>query len=90
MEAVAHTLAYDAAVMGDTQSGKPLSRQRWASITTLTLVLDGEKTEEPFLHTAADTIADILPNAQRRTLPGQDHAVAPDALAPVLTDFFTN
>src|SRR5688572_5943827 len=30
LEKVAHTLPYDLAVMGDTQAGKPLPRQRWA------------------------------------------------------------
>jgi hypothetical protein len=29
-----------------------------------------------------------MPNAQRRILEGQDHAVSPAALAPVLTEFF--
>lgn len=89
MESVAHTLVYDYAVMGDTQRGKPLARKRWESITTPVLVADGEQSPT-FLHTGADAIAAILPNAQRRTLPGQDHAVAPDAIAPVLRDYFRN
>jgi pimeloyl-ACP methyl ester carboxylesterase len=88
LEAVAHTLAYDYAVMGDTQRGVPLPRKPWASITTPTLVVDGEKTE-PFLHSGADAIAELLPDATRRTLPGQDHAVAPEAIASVLHEFFT-
>ena len=33
-------------------------------------------------------VADVLPNAQRRTLEGQTHDVAPDALAPVLEKYF--
>jgi hypothetical protein len=88
MESVAHTLAYDYRVMGDTQQGKPLDAGRWAAVTAPTLVADGEKTE-PFLHAGADAIARILPHATRRTVPGQDHAVSPDAIAPVLREFFT-
>ena len=33
-------------------------------------------------------VADILPNAERRTLHGQSHNVAPEAMAPVLIEFF--
>jgi pimeloyl-ACP methyl ester carboxylesterase len=89
LEAVAHTLAYDFTVMGDTQRGKPLPA-KWASITTPTLVADGDKTPQPYIRPAADALAAILPNARRHTIPGQDHAVAPDAIAPVLIDYFTN
>jgi pimeloyl-ACP methyl ester carboxylesterase len=89
MEAVAHTLAYDWRVMGDTQRGRPLEAGQWASVTTPALVADGENSP-PFLHSAADAIAAILPHVQRRTLPGQDHAVAADAIAPVLREFFSN
>jgi pimeloyl-ACP methyl ester carboxylesterase len=87
MEAVAHTLAYDYRVMGDTQLGRPLDAGRWAAVTAPTLVADGEKTE-PFLHAGANAIARILPSSTRRTLPGQDHGVAADAIAPVLREFF--
>ena len=36
----------------------------------------------------AQTLADILPHGQTRTLDGQEHNVAPEALAPVLVEFF--
>jgi len=90
LEAVAHTLAYDGAIMGDTMSGKPLSSERakrWASITVPTVVLDGGASP-PFMHSGAQTLADVLPNAHRRTLEGQTHDVNADVLAPVLKDFF--
>jgi pimeloyl-ACP methyl ester carboxylesterase len=87
MEAVAHTLPYDGTIMGNTMSGKPLPARRWASATSPTLVMDGGESP-PFFHHGADALADILPNAQRRTLEGQSHGVAPEALAPVLLDFF--
>ena len=91
LEKLAHTIGYDARVMGDTQAGKPLPAGRWKSATSLTLVMEGGDTE-PWLHTAAGALANILPNAQRLTLKGQNHGVvsmAPEALAPVLVEFFT-
>ena len=44
LEAVAHTLPYDYAVMDGTVAGEPLAREPWASIATPTLVVDGGKT----------------------------------------------
>jgi pimeloyl-ACP methyl ester carboxylesterase len=87
-EAVAHTLAYDFTVMGETQRGRPLPAKPWGSITTPTLVVDGGKTPQSYIRPAADALVAILPNAQRRTLPDQDHAVAPEAIAPVLREYF--
>jgi alpha-beta hydrolase superfamily lysophospholipase len=89
LEAVAHTLAYDFTVMGETQRGKPLPA-KWASITTPTLVASGSDTPQPYIRPAADALAALLPHARRHTVAGQDHAVAPDAIAPVLTDYFTD
>jgi len=86
-EAVAHTLAYDGTIMGDTMRGSPLPLKKWASVTAPTLVLDGEKSDT-FMHTGAQALTDILPNAQRRTLAGQDHGAAPEVLTPVLVEFF--
>jgi len=40
------------------------------------------------MHTGADALAGVLPNARRRTLEGQTHDVAPEVLAPVLAEFF--
>ena len=87
MEAVAHTLAYDGAVMGDTMSGNVATLQRFASVTTPTLVMDGGASPE-WMHTSAQALAAVLPNARRQTLEGQTHAVDPNMLAPVLHAFF--
>jgi pimeloyl-ACP methyl ester carboxylesterase len=87
MEAVAHTLAYDGTVMGDLMSGKPLPPGSFAGVTIPTLVLAGGNSE-PFMHTGADALAAALPDAHRRTLQDQDHAVDGAVLAPVLTEFF--
>ena len=86
MEAAAHTLAYDGAVVGDSMSGKTPAAQTWSSVVATTLVLDGGTT--PWLSDGADAIAAALPDARRGTLAGQTHDVAADALAPVLVEFF--
>jgi pimeloyl-ACP methyl ester carboxylesterase len=92
LEALAHTLAYDAACMGD---GRPPA-DRLARITCPTLVLAGGGSAESFVagagdffERAADAIAASIPYAQRQTLEGQTHMVDPKALAPVLQRFFS-
>jgi len=87
MERLAHTIAYDGAVMGGNLSGKPLPREWATSVTVPTLVLDGERSE-PWQHNAVQALADLLPAARRLTLAGQDHGAAPEVLAPVLEEFF--
>jgi pimeloyl-ACP methyl ester carboxylesterase len=88
MEAVAHTLAYDGAVVGDSMAAAPAAAERWRTVTVPTLVLDGGQT--PWMSTGADALAKALPRGQRRTLAGQEHGVAAEAIAPILTEFFTN
>jgi hypothetical protein len=39
---------------------------------------------------AMKELADVLPNAQHVTLPGQTHMVKASVLSPVLTEFFAN
>ena len=87
MEKVAHTLAYDGMIVKDFLAGKRLPPKRWASFTAPTLVIVGGNSE-PFFHDGAQALVDDMSNAQRRTLEGQDHAVSPAALAPVLIEFF--
>ena len=82
-ESVAPTLAYDAAIMGDGS----VPAERLASITVPTLVIDGGASPA-FMHNAAQAVAHALPTAKLCTLEGQTHDVAPQALAPVLVEFF--
>jgi hypothetical protein len=82
-EALAHTLAYDATIMGDYS----LPVERAASVTAPTLVIAGGASF-PFVRETAQALTDALPDAQHRTLEGQEHNVAPEALAPVLEEFF--
>jgi len=92
-EAVAPTLPYDATIMGDTQRGSPSPLKKWASGIAPTLVMDGttmmgREDFHTFMRHGADALAHVLPNAQRRTLEGQDHGPADEALAPALKEFF--
>jgi pimeloyl-ACP methyl ester carboxylesterase len=90
LKAMAHTIAYDIAIMGDTQSGTPLRRDEWAGVNAPTLVIDGGKSSAGQRH-GGQALVDVLPNAQHRTLPGQGHAapvMAPKKLAPLLIEFF--
>ena len=82
-EALAHTLAYDATVMGD----YPLPAERAAAVTIPTLVIAGGMSF-PFIRETARALADVLPDGRHRTLEGQEHNVDPAVLAPVLMEFF--
>jgi pimeloyl-ACP methyl ester carboxylesterase len=85
--ATAHTLPYDAAAMGDTQAGKPLPAERWAGVTARTLVVVGGNSPT-WMHNGTRALVDLLRNARHRVLEGQQHAVKPKVLAPLLVDFF--
>jgi pimeloyl-ACP methyl ester carboxylesterase len=84
-EAIAPTLAYDAAALGEDAS---VPTERAASLAVPALIMDGGATEWPFMHTTAVALAKAIPHAQHRTLEGQSHEVSPEALAPVLIEFF--
>jgi pimeloyl-ACP methyl ester carboxylesterase len=87
MQAMAPTLAYDNAVVGDDRS---VPVDRVAKITASTLVMDGGASVAtmPFMRPTADTLAETIPGARRRTIDGQDHDVDPNVLAPILLEFF--
>jgi pimeloyl-ACP methyl ester carboxylesterase len=87
LQAVAHTLAYDAEVMGDTQAGAPLPAGRWAGVATPTMVVVGGKSPAWFHH-GTRALADALPHAEHCVLDGQTHMVKAKALAPLLSEFF--
>ena len=87
LTAVAHTLPYDLAFVKDHQVGKPLPRSRWIGATMPTLVMDGGKSPA-WLQNAARAVAEVLPNATHRTLPGQTHMISAKAHVPPLVEFF--
>jgi Alpha/beta hydrolase family len=77
--ALAHTLAYDAACLGD---GLP-----HVTVTQPVLVATGGGAE--FFELAGDALAASLPNAQRLVIPRQGHVADPQAVAPVLERFLS-
>jgi pimeloyl-ACP methyl ester carboxylesterase len=83
-EAVAPTLAYDAAVLGEDAS---VPTERAASVAVPALIMDGSASY-PFMPITATALANAIPKAQLRTLEGQTHEVAASAIAPVLEEFF--
>ena len=87
LKAVAPTVVYDAAIVDDYQKGSPLPAERWSSATMPTLVAVGGKSPDWMRH-AMSELANVLPNARHSTLEGQTHIVKPEALAPVLVEFF--
>jgi pimeloyl-ACP methyl ester carboxylesterase len=81
-EALAHTLAYDATVMGD--YSLPLDRA--AQIKAPALILTGGASF-PFMHATAAALAEAMPNGTTRMLEGQTHDVAADVLALAVKEF---
>ena len=84
-ERVAPTLAYDAAVLGEDAS---VPTERAARVRVPALVMNGGASY-PFMNVAATALANAMPHAQHRTLEGQTHEVAAEAIAPVLMEFFS-
>jgi pimeloyl-ACP methyl ester carboxylesterase len=82
---LAHTLEYDAAIMGDTS----LPETQLAAVHIPTLVVNGSESF-PYMPEAADAVAKHVAGAQRVTLDGQQHNFAAEVLAPVLTTFFSS
>ena len=87
MVAMAPTLAYDNAVVGEDRS-VPVDVA--AKVKAPTLVMDGGASAGPmpFMRPTADKLAKAIPNAQRRTIEGEDHDVSSKVLAPILREFF--
>jgi pimeloyl-ACP methyl ester carboxylesterase len=79
---LAPTLAYDAAILGDTV----LPADRYATIGVPTLVLAGSESPE-FLRRAAEQTAAAIPGARHDVLAGQDHNVTGESIAPVVAAF---
>lgn len=86
-EAVAPTLTYDAASMGEDRT---VPVERAARVAASTLLMDGGANLQsmPFMHDSATKLAQVIPHAQQRTLEGQRHDVDIEVLAPVLVEFF--
>ena len=81
--ALAHTLEYDARIMGDYS----IPTDRASSVKVPALVLAGGA-DFPWMPETAQTLADAMPNGEMRQLEGQGHNVDMTVLAPVLIEFF--
>jgi pimeloyl-ACP methyl ester carboxylesterase len=84
-EAVAHTLAYEAAVLGP---GNAFAAERFAAITQPTLLLTGGSSPM-WMANAGKAVAKAIPQTVHRVLDGQMHNVDPDVLTAELLEFFT-
>jgi pimeloyl-ACP methyl ester carboxylesterase len=85
-EAIAPTIAYDAAILGEDAS---VPTEKAASVAVPALVMDGGASY-PFMHVTAMELVNAMPHGELRTLEGQTHEVAPQALALVLEEFFNS
>ncbi|GAA0585440.1 alpha/beta hydrolase [Streptomyces crystallinus] len=83
MVALAHTLAYDHAVLGDAA----LPVERLASVGVPVLAVCGGDSPT-WLRAPAAAIAGAVPDGRALSLPGQTHEFSARALAPVLAGFF--
>jgi predicted alpha/beta-hydrolase family hydrolase len=83
-EAIAHTLAYEAAVMGPSNA---LPTERLQTLTQPTLVLTGGASPA-WMVNGGKAVAATIPGALHRVLENQMHNVDPAALVPDLLEFF--
>jgi len=88
LKAVAPTLPYDITLIHDHQRGVPLTPGEWDAVKVPALVAAGGKSPA-WMANGARALAGALPDAAYRALPGQNHMVKAQAIAPVLTEFFT-
>jgi pimeloyl-ACP methyl ester carboxylesterase len=85
LKAVAHTLPYDAAVMGDfTVPG-----ERLGAVAVPTLVMCGSKTDAR-LKRAAAAVTGAISGAEAQILAGQTHNVSAAVLAPAVVAFLSH
>ncbi|HXA43275.1 MAG TPA: alpha/beta hydrolase [Candidatus Solibacter sp.] len=83
MTAVAHTLPYDLAIVGNSQ----VPTERLARISIPTLGLYGGASPS-WAHDSIAAVTAAIPGAAMKVLEGQTHASAPEVLVPVLIEFF--
>ena len=84
LEAVAPTLAYDAAVLGEHRA---VPTAQAARLTAPALVMNGSASYA-FMRTTARALAAAMPAGRYRELAGQRHDVELEVIAPVLVEFF--
>lgn len=89
MCAMAHTIPYDLSILSGTQASEPLPVERWKSASLPIRVAVGARSE-PFFHSGAKGLVQILLSGQYRSLAGLNHGallLAPTALGKDIQDF---
>lgn len=82
LEAMAHTLVYEASILGDRSLPTEMARR----LTVPTLAIAGGASF-PFMRVTAQALADAMPNGQAHIMEGQTHDIVPAVLGPVLEEF---
>jgi hypothetical protein len=74
-------------VVGGNAFSQPLDPSQWSGIQQPALIAAGGKSPA-WMRTANRALADAVPGAVHREIPGQTHIIKATAIAPVLTEFF--
>lgn len=80
---LAHTLFYDLSIVGSAD----IPVERLAKIQIPVLAVYGGNSDS-WAQRSAEGVASAVQNGRTKLVPGYDHRVAPEALAPVLLGFF--
>jgi len=83
LEAMAHTLVYEATILGDGQL--PLDRARAIRAPTLAIAAGAAPA---FMRETAEAVARAVPDGRALVLDGATHDLVPEVLAPPLLRFF--
>lgn len=86
MKAIAHTLPYDAQVLGKNCFGEPMDTEQWAPIEQPVLVVNGGKSPG-WMKSSTRALAAAVPGAGHTEVPGQNHVIKAAAIAPVIAHF---
>jgi pimeloyl-ACP methyl ester carboxylesterase len=86
--ATADSTAHDFAVLKPFSRGETIQPEDWAALTAPTLLLIGDRSA-PALTKGAKKMAEVLPNAELRELPGVSNDPVAAELAPAIGEFLT-
>ncbi|GAA5104175.1 alpha/beta fold hydrolase [Nocardia iowensis] len=86
MQAVAPTMPYDLAIMGDSDTGGVIPLDLVRAVDVPVLVLLGDASPEFFRNTAT-RLTELLPEARLTVLEGQDHGAPAEFVAPPVASF---
>lgn len=86
--ATADSTAHDLAVLEPFSRGRTIRQQDWTELTAPTLLLVGQRSA-PALTKGAKRMAEVLPDARLRELPGVSNDPVATDLAPAIGEFLT-